>query len=127
MKIESSYIYLQDVRFHAPHGVTPIEKKVGSDFTVSVRVGVDVSSAVDHDIVDVTLDYAGLFKVIKREMMIPSSLIEHVAARIGEAIFDTFPQVNTLDISLMKLNPPMGADCEGAGVELHLINDKTQK
>ena len=42
MKIERSYIYLRDVRFHAPHGVTPIEKEVGSDFTVSVRVAVDV-------------------------------------------------------------------------------------
>lgn len=126
MMIESSYIYLQDVRFHAFHGVTPIEKKVGSDFTVSVRVAVDISAAVDHDIVDVTLDYAALYEVVKREMMIPSSLIEHVAGRIGEAVFANFPQVKTLDISLTKLNPPMGADCVGAGVELHLINDKTQ-
>lgn len=126
MKIERSYIYLRDVRFHAPHGVTPIEKEVGSDFTVSVRVAVDVSAAVEHDNVDVTLNYASLYEVIKREMMIPSNLIEHVAARIGKAIFETFPQVEALDISLMKINPPMGADCEGAGVELHLINDKTQ-
>ena len=126
MMIESSYIYLQDVRFHAFHGVTPIEKKVGSDFTVSVRVAVDISAAVDHDIVDVTLDYAALYEVVKREMMIPSSLIEHVAGRIGESVFANFPQVKTLDISLTKLNPPMGADCVGAGVELHLINEKTQ-
>ena len=124
--MERSYIYLRDIRFHALHGVTPIEKKVGSDFTVSVRVAVDVSAAVEHDNVDVTLNYASLYEVIKREMMIPSNLIEHVAARIGKAIFETFPQVEALDISLMKINPPMGADCEGAGVELHLINDKTQ-
>ena len=126
MKIESSYIYLQDVRFHAFHGVTPMEKKVGADFTVSVRAAVDISAAVEHDIVDVTLDYAALYEVVKREMMIPSSLIEHVAGRIGEAVFAAFPQVKTLDITLTKLNPPMGADCLGAGVELHLINDKTQ-
>ncbi len=126
MKIERSYIYLRDIRFHAFHGVTPIEKEVGSDFTVSVRVAVDVSAAVEHDNVDVTLNYASLYEVIKREMMIPSNLIEHVAARIGKAIFETFPQVEAFDISLMKINPPMGADCEGAGVELHLINDKTQ-
>lgn len=126
MKMERSYIYLRDIRFHAFHGVTPIEKEVGSDFTVSVRVAVDVSAAVEHDNVDVTLNYASLYEVIKREMMIPSNLIEHVAARIGKAIFETFPQVEALDISLMKINPPMGADCEGAGVELHLINDKTQ-
>ena len=126
MMIESSYIYLQDVRFHAFHGVTTMEKKVGADFTVSVRAAVDVSSAFDYDVVDATLDYAALYEVVKREMMIPSSLIEHVAGRIGETVFAAFPQVKTLDISLTKLNPPMGADCVGAGVELHLINDKTQ-
>jgi Dihydroneopterin aldolase len=102
-----------------------MEKKVGADFTVSVRAAVDVSAAFDHDVVDVTLDYSALYEVVKKEMMIPSSLIEHVAGRIGEAVFAAFPQVESLDISLTKLNPPMGADCFGAGVELHLINDKT--
>lgn len=125
MKIESSYIYLRDVRFHALHGVAPIEKKVGCDFTVSVRAAVEVSAAMEQDSVEVTLNYATLYEVVKREMMIPSNLIEHVAGRIGKAVFNTFPQVKALDISLMKVNPPMGADCEGAGVELHLINDKT--
>ena len=39
---------------------------------------------------------------------------------------DTFPQVTGVDVTLTKLNPPMGADCAGASVELHLINDKTK-
>lgn len=125
MKIETSYVYLKKVRFHAFHGVNPMEKKVGCDFVVSVRAAVDVSVAVAQDIVEATLNYASLYEVVKREMMIPSSLIEHVAGRIGKAVFDSFPQVTALDIALTKLNPPMGADCEGAGVELHLINDKT--
>jgi dihydroneopterin aldolase len=34
--------------------------------------------------------------------------------------------VTTVDLTLTKENPPMGADCDGASVELHLINDKTQ-
>ena len=80
---------------------------------------------MEQDSMEVTLNYATLYEVVKREMMIPSNLIEHVAGRIGKAVFNTFPQVKALDISLMKVNPPMGADCEGAGVELHLINDKT--
>ena len=126
MKIERSYIYLRDIRFHAFHGVAPMEKKVGADFMVSIRVAVDVSAALDRDDVDTTLNYACLYEVVKKEMMIPSNLIEHVAGRIGEAVFAAFPQVESLDISLTKLNPPMGADCFGAGVELHLINDKTQ-
>ena len=124
--IEKSYVFLNEVRFHAYHGVFPQERKTGGEFTVSVRAGLDMTSAVNDDIVEVTLNYASLYEVVKREMMIPSMLLEHVAGRIGNAVFELFPQVVTLDVSVVKVNPPMGADCKGAGVELHLINDKTQ-
>ena len=59
-------------------------------------------------------------------MQQPAKLLEHVAYRIGEALEKTFPQIEAIDLCLTKLNPPMGADCSGAGVELHLINEKTR-
>lgn len=125
MRIESSYIYLKEARFHAYHGVLPQENEVGQDYLVSVRCGVDVSSAMEHDMLEVTLDYGKLYRLIEREMAITAQLVEHVAGRIAKAVFNTFPEVKTLDLNITKLNPPMGGDCAGAGVELHLINDKT--
>ena len=112
---------LKEVRFHAYHGVMPQERKVGGDFTVSLRVGIDLSRPVASDDVADTLNYATLYKVVKREMMIPSQLLEHVGGRIGEAVLDAFPQAVSVDLTLMKLNPPMGADSKGAGVELYII------
>ena len=126
MRIESSYIYLKEARFHAYHGVLPQENEVGQDYLVSVRCGVDVSSAIEHDMLEVTLDYGKLYRLIEREMAITAQLVEHVAGRIAKAVFNTFPEVKTLDLNITKLNPPMGGDCAGAGVELHLINDKTR-
>ena len=117
---------LREVRFHAFHGVMPQERKVGADFTVSLRIGVDLSLPVESDAVEDTLNYAMLYEVVRQEMAIPSQLLEHVAGGIGKAVFRHFPQVETVDVVLTKLNPPMGADCEGASVELHLINDKTK-
>lgn len=125
MRIESSYIFIKEARFHAFHGVLPQENEVGQDFLVSVRCGVDMTSAMEHDMVEVTLDYGSLYRLLEREMAVTSQLVEHVAGRIAKAVFDTFPEVRTLDLSITKLNPPMGGDCAGAGVELHLINDKT--
>jgi dihydroneopterin aldolase len=121
MRVEKSYVVLKEVRFHARHGVMPQERKVGGDFTVSLRVGVDLSRPVVSDDVADTLNYAALYEVVKREMAIPSQLLEHVAGRIGQAVFDAFPQTMSIDLTLTKLNPPMGADSEGAGVELHII------
>lgn len=126
MTIESSYIYLRDVRFHAFHGVMPQEGMVGGDFVVTLRVGYPLEKAMKSDEVADTLNYASLHEVVKCEMAIPSKLLEHVAGRIAKAVSTTFPQVTSIDLSLTKLNPPMGADCKGAGVEIHLINDKTE-
>lgn len=125
MRVESGYITLSEVRFHAFHGVLPQERKVGADFTLSLRVGYDLRRAIVTDDVADTLDYAALYRLARHEMEQPSSLLEHVAGRIGQAVFDRFPQAVSLDLVLEKKNPPMGADCRGAGVELHLINDKT--
>ena len=58
-------------------------------------------------------------------MAVPSQLLEHVAGRIAKAIEAAFPQITSIDLVLTKLNPPMGAHSDGASVEIHLINDKT--
>ena len=126
MKIKSSYITLTNVRFRALHGVLPQERRVGGDYTLTLRVGFDVSRAVQSDDVADTLNYATLYETARQEMAIPSQLLEHVAGRIGQRVFSEWPEVTTIDLTLTKENPPMGADCDGASVELHLINDKTQ-
>ena len=120
MRITSSHIILQEMRFYAYHGVLPQERVVGGDYTVSVEVDVDVTSAIEHDVVDVTLNYAELYEVVQHEMLTPSDLLEHLAGRIGKAIMTAFPQVKAVDLTVMKDNPPMGADCKGAGIKLHI-------
>ena len=126
MRIESGYSFLKDVRFHAFHGVMPQERKVGGDFLVSLRMGYDISKAMRTDEVSDTLNYAEVYALVRKEMEQPSALLERVAGRIAEALFASDPKILSIDLWLTKVNPPMGADCQGAGVELHLINDKTK-
>jgi len=126
MRMTSSYISLRNVRFHAFHGVMPQERRVGGDFLVNLRVGYPLEQAMQSDEVSDTLNYAALYEVVKTEMMQPSNLLEHVAGRIADAVVKRFPQVTSIDLDLTKQNPPMGADCDGAGVEIHLINDKME-
>ena len=120
MRITSSHIILQEMRFYAYHGVLPQERIVGGDYTVSVEVDIDTTAAMEHDVVDVTLNYAELYEVVRREILTPSDLLEHLAGRIGKAIMTAFPQVKAVDLTVMKDNPPMGADCKGAGIKLHI-------
>ena len=125
MTLTGSKVWLRRARFYAHHGVMPQEQSVGGWFTVTVAIGYDLSRAMDSDDVADTLNYARLYELVSREMAVPSRLLEHVARRIVSAIAEEWPQAVSVDLWLDKDNPPMGADCEGAGVELHLINDKT--
>lgn len=120
-----SFIFLRDVRLRAFHGVDPQETAVGGDFVVNLRVGYDFSRAMATDDVSDTLSYADLYDIVKREMGVPSKLLEHVAGRIAAAVVEYCPAIRSVDLTVTKVNPPMGADCGGAGVEIHLINDKT--
>ncbi len=119
MRFDKGYILLRDLRFHAFHGVLPQERQVGGNFVVDLRVGYPLAQALDSDQVDDTLNYASLYELVSREMKQPSALLEHVAGRIAQAIEKAFPQTISIDLTLTKQNPPMGADCKGAGVEIH--------
>lgn len=115
-------IFLDEVRFHAFHGVMPQERTVGADFTVWLKVGYDFVKAAESDELIDTISYADLYEVVRAEMDKPSQLLEHVALRIVKAVAARWPRIDTIDLRLAKDNPPMGADCKGAGVEIHYIN-----
>ena len=125
MKQTEGYVFLKDVRFHAFHGVMPQERKVGADFLVNLRIGYPIERAMETDEVGDTLNYAEVYALVAEEMKQPSKLLEHVAGRIVRSICLHFSLATSIDLTLMKQNPPMGADAEGAGVEIHLINDKS--
>lgn len=125
MKLMSSKIYLRNVRFHAFHGVLPQEGIVGNDYLVNLVLDYDFSSAMKTDDFQGTLNYAEVYQKVREEMAVPSKLLEHVAGRIAHRLFSDFPEIQKLQLSITKVNPPMGADSDGAGVEVVLTNDKT--
>ena len=106
------------MRFYAYHGVMEQERRVGGEYLVTLSVEADLSRAVASDDVADTVNYAQLYDVVAREMGQPSKLLEHVAGRIGQRVLETFPQVESLCVRITKCNPPMGADCKGASVEI---------
>ena len=125
MKLMSSKIYLRNVRFHAFHGVLPQEGIFGNDYLVNLVLDYDFSSAMKTDDLQGTLNYAEVYQKVREEMAVPSKLLEHVAGRIAHRLFSDFPEIQKLQLSITKVNPPMGADSDGAGVEVVLTNDKT--
>lgn len=120
MKITGSKIYLDDIRFYAYHGVMEQERQVGGEYLVSLAIETDLSEAVHTDDLADTVNYAALYALIEREMSVPSKLLEHVAGRIGQRSLEEFDKISALTIRVTKQNPPIGADCKGASVEIKM-------
>lgn len=122
MVISTSYILLRGVHFHAFIGVGEQERSVGNDYILDLRIGYSLANAMESDDVLDTLNYAEVYDLIKNVMQHPMKLLEAAAGCIVDNLTATYKGIESIDLKLIKLNPPMGADCEGAGVELHLIN-----
>jgi len=120
MTIVAGKISLDDMRFYAYHGVMEQERRVGGEYSVSLTVEADLTNAARTDDVADTINYAELYELVKREMAMPSKLLEHVAARIGQRAIEADERITAVTVKVTKLNPPMGGDSKGASVELKL-------
>lgn len=113
-----SYIYINEAEFYAYHGVMLQERVVGNTFLVNLVVEVDIVAASESDKLEDTLNYADIFEVVKKEMAIPSNLLEHVAGRIIQSLHAKFSTIRKIEISVTKKNPPINGLMNGIGVRL---------
>ena len=123
MKVTNGYVFIQGMCFHAFHGVLEQERTVGGEYIVDVKVKADFSRAIETDDVSDTIDYSTVYRIVKSEMEVPSALVEHVAGRIAENVFASFPQARETEVKIIKVNPPMGAVCQGAGAVVCFTKD----
>lgn len=111
-------ITLSQLRIYAHHGVLQQERTVGNWFELSISLTFPCQ-AVKSDNIEHTVNYAVIAEIIRKQMAVPSNLIEHVAGRISEAIMNEFPIITEGSITITKLTPPIdGIICAGASVTL---------
>ena len=123
MIISEQTIALDSLRFYAYHGVDPQEAVVGAWFTVSVAFKTNATAAIVSDNLDGTISYAMVADVIKAQMQIRSALLEHVAGRIAQALFEGIPTIKKVMVTVSKLNPPVAAPCKSASFTLTAENN----
>ncbi|MCF6280122.1 MAG: dihydroneopterin aldolase [Flavobacteriaceae bacterium] len=111
-------IKVQNIRVYAYHGCLIEEGKIGSDYRVDVKVKADLSKSTKTDELSDTVDYVHLNRIVKEEMEIRSKLLEHVADRILDRILNEIPMVKIADVSVSKMNPPIGGNVEKVTVKL---------
>ena len=65
-----------------------------------------------------TVDYVHINKIVKEEMGIRSKLLEHVAKRILNRIFDEIAIANEATVEVSKINPPIGGNVQMVTIEM---------
>lgn len=99
---------LEGMEFYAFHGFYAEEREKGNDFVVDVHVTTDFSIASETDDLEGTVNYEIIYAITKEEMATPTKLLERVAQRILERLFESFTNPSTIEISVAKKNPPVG-------------------
>jgi dihydroneopterin aldolase len=111
-------IELRRMEFFAFHGHLPEERLLGNYFYVDVTAEADLSKAIETDCLEDTVNYQQLYEAVKREMEIPSRLLEHVAGRIVRALYAAAPGIKRLSVKVTKQHPPLGGKTESAAVQI---------
>lgn len=109
MHTSDTYITIDRLSVFARHGVSPQERTVGNEFTVSAVLRYDATKAMSSDNLEHALNYAVAVDVIKVQMDKPSMLLENVAHRIGFALLAVFPSLASVTLTIVKQHPPIPA------------------
>ena len=116
------YIHLEGIRIFTNHGCLPEEALIGSEYEVDLKVWANLSDAAKSDHLKQTVDYVALNQIVFNEMQQRSKLLEHVAQRVIDKIFNDLEQVEKVEVRVTKLLPPINGDV--ARVSVNMLRDR---
>ena len=112
-------IEIRGLRVLGTHGVLPEERVRPQPFEVDLDLHVALDTAGRTDDLDDTVDYAGVVDRVRGIVGGSHSwlLLEALASAIASAVL-TSPRVESVTVSIRKLQPPLAADIVTVGVRI---------
>ena len=111
-------IRIEQMEFYSYHGHYTEERVVGNRFHVDLVMETDCEPAAQSDNLDDALDYHRAYQLVKAQMQIKSYMLENIAQRILDTLFENFPNLERAEVKVSKLNPPMGGKIRAVSVAL---------
>ncbi len=115
-----SSVKLINAVFFAHHGVMSEEHRVGGRYEVDVSMDVDFRAAAIADDLYQTVDYEQIYTLV-REIVTENKfyLIERLAYLIGERVLEEQLIAEAVEVTVRKVNPPVGGPCDRAEAVYH--------
>ena len=122
--MSADQIILKGMQFYGFHGVNPEERAMGQPYVVDLTVEMNLTVAGISDMLEDTVSYTHLYRVVKDVMEGESkNLLEATAHSITQRILDEFPVV-AVRLRVQKLRPPIrGSVIDYAAVDVYRSRD----
>ena len=115
-------VILSGMAFYGYHGYYTEENKLGNHYTVDLKVSTNFETINDQ--LEGTLNYEVLYQLTEKVMKEPIKLLETLAYKIAYAVFKEFDAAESVEVCIKKNQPPIGAICDYAAVELNINRDQ---
>lgn len=121
-KIPATYtISLDNMRFRVPVGVCSEERAIGTDVVVAISAEVIASEkAFVEDNLAGAPDYSVIYRKTAHIVRQPVRLLENLAYKVACVALEAAREIVSIEVSVTKINPPVGADGLNATVRLCL-------
>ncbi len=101
-------IQIENMEFYSFHGHFKEERIVGNKFLVDLTIETDMKIPAETDNLKDAVNYQRIYELVKQQMELKSHLLEHIARRILDSIFDELNGISKVTVKVSKMNPPMG-------------------
>lgn len=112
-------ILIKGLKLFAYHGVNSEEKENGQNFIFDIELYVNMTKACHSDYVEDTVSYAKIVKTVRRIFTAEKyDLLEKCAQVVCNAIFEEYPDVLKIELTLKKPEAPVSAEFDYMGIHI---------
>lgn len=120
-----AFIFLENMRFKAYHGLYEEEQKLGNHFILDIKIETPIEAATVVEAYGIeqlnnTINYETVYDICRFEMAQPQKLLETVVQRIVKKLQAQFTQIHSIELKIRKLNPPLGGAVAASAVAVVL-------
>lgn len=111
-------IIIKNLKIFAFHGVHEHEKQNGQNFYIDAILHTNIRN-IFEDNINNTISYSDAIKYIKKIMVEKSfDLIETAAENISKKMFEKYPLLEKLELTVKKPEAPVNEDFEYVGIKI---------
>jgi 7,8-dihydroneopterin aldolase/epimerase/oxygenase len=98
-------IHLKNIILYGKHGVNAEEKLIDAPFELNIDCNLFENTIIEK--LEDTINYAAVFDIVKNTFCNSYDLLEVLAMDIAKNVKQKFNKIETVKISIYKLNPPI--------------------